>query len=95
MDKVARMDMPQATELEAADISPLVTILNLMTHQLPGQGHDSFDRELETTANKEILKGWGETIKHHHVKARFHAKPMDTGNSSPSTKLRVDTMLVI
>jgi hypothetical protein len=92
---VASMDVLQATELDAADISPLMTGWNQITHQLPSQEQDSFDRELETRANKEILKGWAERLNHHCIKAVFYAEPTDTGDPSPSAKLCIDTILVI
>ncbi len=94
VDKITRMDVLQMMELDAVDISPLVTAWNQMTHQLPSKEQDSFDHELKTTANKEILKGSAEILEHHYIKARFHAKPTDTGDSSPSTELCVDTMFV-
>jgi hypothetical protein len=50
------MDVLQATELDTADISPLEIAWNQITHQLSSQEQDSFDRELKTIANKEILK---------------------------------------
>jgi hypothetical protein len=37
VDEVARMDMLQLTELDAADMSPLLTGCNQITYQLPGQ----------------------------------------------------------
>ena len=90
------MGAPQATELDAADIiSQLMTTRNQVTHQLHSQKQDSFDRELKTTANEEILKGWAEILNNHCLKVGFRAKPMNTGDSSPSTKLRIDTMLVM
>ena len=90
------MDVLQTTKLDAADISLLVmTAWNQMTHQLPSKEQDSFDRKLKMTATKEILKGWAEIVEHHYIKARFRAKPTDTGNSSPSTELCVDAMLVM
>ena len=76
-------------------ISPLITGWNQITHQLPSQERDSFDRELEMTANKEILERWAERLNHHCIKAVFYAEPMDTGDSSPSAKLHIDTILVI
>jgi hypothetical protein len=88
------MDVLQATKLDATDISLLVTCWNQITHQLPSQEQDGFDRELETTANKEILKGWAKMINHHYMKASFYAKPTDTGDPSPSAKLLIDTILV-
>jgi hypothetical protein len=95
VDEVVRMDKLQTTELDAADISRLVTACNQITHQLLSQEQDGFDRELKTTANKEILEGCPETFNHHCIKAAFHAKPTDTGDSSPSKKLRIDMILVI
>jgi len=89
------MDVLQATELNAADISPLVTGRNQITHQLHSQEQDSFDRELKTTANKEILKGWAKILNRHCIEAGFHAKPTDIGDPSPSTKLRIDTILMM
>ena len=89
------MDVLEAIELDAADISPLVTSQNQITHQLPSQEQDSFDQELKMTANKEILKGWAKILNHHCIKAGFYAKPTDTGDSSPSTKLLIDTTLMM
>jgi hypothetical protein len=95
VDEVVRMDVLQAMELNAADISLLVTGWIQITHQLSGQKHDGFDSELKMTANKEIIKGWANILYHHCIKAIFHAKPMDTGDASPSTKLRIDMILVM
>jgi hypothetical protein len=68
---------------------------NQITHQLPSQEQDSFYCELKLTTNEDILKGWAETLNHHCIKAGFHTKPTNTGDPSPSTKLREDPMLVI
>ena len=95
MDEVARMDEMQATELDTADMSPLVTGCNQITYQLPSQERDCLDRELKTPSNKKILEGWAETIKHHCIETGFHTKPMDTGDPSPYAKLRIDMILVI
>jgi hypothetical protein len=95
VDEIARMDVLQATELEAADISPLVTGWNQITHHLPSQEQDSFDRELKMTANKEILKEWAKILNHHCIKAGFYAKPTHVGDPSPSAKPRIDMILVI
>lgn len=89
------MDVLQATKLDAVYVSPLVTGWNQITHQLSSKEQDGFDCELETTANKEILKGWAEILNHHRIKAGFHAKPTDKGDPNPSTKLRIDLIFVM
>jgi hypothetical protein len=97
VDEVESMDVLQATELDTADISPLETGWNQITHQLPSQEQDSFNHKLETTVNKKILKGWAKRLNHHCIKAVFYAKPMDTGDPSPSPQsleLRIHTILV-
>jgi hypothetical protein len=89
------MDVLQVTELDTADISLLVTGWIRITHQLSSQKHNSFDSELKMIANKEIVKGWANILYHHCIKAIFHAKPMDIGDPSPSTKLHIDMILVM
>jgi hypothetical protein len=95
VNEVARMGVLQVAELGAVDVSlPVVVTEVEFTHQLPSQKQHSLDYELEIAANKEVLKGQAEAVDRHHIKARFHTKPMDMRDTSPSLKLCIDIELV-
>ena len=96
VNEVARMGGLQAAELGAIDVSlPVVVTEVEFTHQLPSQKQHSLDCELEIAANEEVLKGQAKAIDCYCIKARFHIKPMDTRDTSPSLKLCVDMELMV
>jgi hypothetical protein len=95
VNKVARMYVPQATELGIIDISSSVVDSKVeFTHQLPGQKHHSLDRERKVALNKEVLKGLSKAIDRHRIITGFRTKPMDTRDTNTSLKPSVDIKLI-